>query len=397
VRILVLSFYYEPDLCPGSFRNSSLVKSLSRKLGRDDSIDVISIMPGRYASFTLPTRQHERNGNVNIRRVPLVAYFGGFSGQVRQFLRYAWVVFKETRGESYDLVYASSSRLMTAVLGGGVARLGRFPLYIDIRDIFTESLRDVFPRSPVRLFLPLFRMLERWVLHTASRINLVSPAFESYFIQVNPGRKYRHFTNGVDLDVVQTNGDRQPLSLGSKEILYAGNIGEGQGLHEIIPNIARVLPQNWRITIIGDGVCRNRLEQCLVGLDNVSLEKPVPRSELSRRYSRATILFLHLNRHAAFRRVIPSKLFEYAATGKPILAGVQGYPSEFIERNVDNAEVFTPGDESDCLRAFYALHIKHTPRESFCREYSRSRISDRMADDLIDLASCGHQGLAQEI
>ena len=42
------------------------------------------------------------------------------------------------------------------------------------------------------------------------------------------------------------------------------------------------------------------------------------------------VLFLHLNDYSAFRKVIPSKIFEYAATGKPIVAGVSGYAAEFL-------------------------------------------------------------------
>ncbi len=36
-------------------------------------------------------------------------------------------------------------------------------------------------------------------------------------------------------------------------ITYAGNIGEGQGLEKIVPNMARKLGNNYEIHIIGDG------------------------------------------------------------------------------------------------------------------------------------------------
>ena len=56
---------------------------------------------------------------------------------------------------------------------------------------------------------------------------------------------------------------------------------------------------------------------------------PVSRSDLFDEYKNADVLFLHLNDYAAFRKVLPSKIFEYAATGKPILAGVAGYMQNF--------------------------------------------------------------------
>ena len=47
-----------------------------------------------------------------------------------------------------------------------------------------------------------------------------------------------------------------------------------------------------------------------------------------------SILFIHLNAYPAFEKVLPSKIFEYAATGKPILAGVSGYSADFIRNNL---------------------------------------------------------------
>ena len=51
-------------------------------------------------------------------------------------------------------------------------------------------------------------------------------------------------------------------------------------------------------------------------------------------YKNADILFLHLKNIAAFKRVLPSKVFEYGALGKPIVAGVSGYSANFIKQNL---------------------------------------------------------------
>ena len=49
----------------------------------------------------------------------------------------------------------------------------------------------------------------------------------------------------------------------------------------------------------------------------------MPQHELLNYYNQANILFLHLNSIKAFEKVLPSKIFEYAASNKPILAGVE--------------------------------------------------------------------------
>ena len=72
------------------------------------------------------------------------------------------------------------------------------------------------------------------------------------------------------------------------------------------------------------------------------LLQPVKRDELIEIYQSADVLFLHLNDFDAFKKVLPSKIFEYAATGKPIWAGVAGYAAEFITSKIENSAVFFP-------------------------------------------------------
>ena len=42
MRILILSFYYEPDLCAGSFRTTALTNELKKKLSASDTLDIIT-------------------------------------------------------------------------------------------------------------------------------------------------------------------------------------------------------------------------------------------------------------------------------------------------------------------------------------------------------------------
>src|ERR1035438_1523140 len=52
LRLLLLSFYFRPDLSAGSFRASALVDSLLAILPAGASIDVITTAPNRYSTFT---------------------------------------------------------------------------------------------------------------------------------------------------------------------------------------------------------------------------------------------------------------------------------------------------------------------------------------------------------
>ena len=74
----------------------------------------------------------------------------------------------------------------------------------------------------------------------------------------------------------------------------------------------------------------------------MELLNPVSRKELLEYYNQSTFLFLHLNDLDAFKKVLPSKLFEYGAFDKPIIAGVGGYAAQFIRDNLLNYILFKP-------------------------------------------------------
>jgi glycosyltransferase involved in cell wall biosynthesis len=388
MRVLVLSFYYAPDLSAGSFRTTALVRALAAAAPQA-SIDVVTALPNRYRSFDVEAPEHEAHDTVSIRRFALPAHASGMLDQSRAFASFATQALRHTKGRRYDLVYATSSRLMTAALGAFLARRVGGRLYLDVRDIFVDTIKDVLPRRLAAFAHPLFARLERWTMNRADRINLVSPGFADYFRSRYPRTPLSFFTNGIDDEFVAAAQAAESLATrdGPATILYAGNLGEGQGLHAIVPALARALHGRARFVIIGDGGRRDALCAALDGVDNVELSPPVARDALIEAYRRADVLFLHLNDYDAFRKVLPSKLFEYAAMGKPILAGVAGCAADFIRAEIDNAAVFPPCDVAAALSAFDALELRATPRPAFVEKYARARIMAAMALDVLRTAA----------
>ena len=389
MRILILSFYYSPDLCAGSFRATALVEELSSRLRPDDELQVITTQPNRYHSFSVKTQEVEEQGGLKIQRIALPPHKSGMVDQSRAFGFFAREVWRKTTGRNYDLVFATSSRMMTAVLGSEVARRSGALLYLDIRDIFPDTLADVFAGKPQRVVLPFLRALERRTVRRADRINLVSGGFVEYFRQIRADLDYRLFTNGIDDVFMEADFTGSQDGKQRKQILYAGNIGEGQGLHRVIPDAAKTSGDGYEFLVVGDGGARPQLARELVlrGVDNVRIMAPVSRDRLIELYAEADILFLHLNDYPAFHKVLPSKIFEYAATGKPILAGVRGYSQRFIQEQVANAALFDPCDSQGLVAALGRLEHKTTPRDDFVKKFSRRSIIRHLADDILELAA----------
>lgn len=390
MKILVLSFYYTPDLSAGSFRIAALVSAMLEQLPSDAHIDVITTLPNRYNTFNSEALEFESHKQLTINRIALPSHKSGMYDQSKAFLVYAKGVLQLTRGGNYDLIFATSSRLMTAVLGAYLSKRIGSKLYLDIRDIFVDTIKDVLPKKVVLLVKPFFSVLEWLTFRQASKINLVSQGFLTYFHKRYPNNVFSLYTNGIDEDFIRN----QPLlsSSGNSRVLsvvYAGNMGEGQGLHAIIPGLALRFADRLQFNLIGDGGRKQQLVSALAsaGCTNVRILPPVKRCELIRIYQSADILFLHLNDYDAFRKVLPSKLFEYAALGKPIWAGVAGYPAEFIENNINNAAVFEPCDVNDAVKSFYSLEVVTRPRIEFVENFARINIMRKMANDIISAAA----------
>lgn len=390
MRMLFLSFYFTPDLSAGSFRAAALIKALKHQLPLSSHIDVLTTMPNRYSSFNVLAQESEEESGLSIVRIPLPLHNSGMIEQSKAFLNYVLAVRKHVRNHHYDLVFATSSRLMTAVLGASIARAQSIPLYLDIRDIFVDTIQDVLPRWLAGSMGFIFSWLERYAVGYASKVNLVSQGFEEYFRTKYPDQNFGFYTNGIDDEFIPAVEaiTHETVSIPPYSVLYAGNIGEGQGLHIIVPELAKSMYGQIIITVIGDGGRRAQLANAIVeaGLDNVIIQNPVKRSALVKIYSDADILFLHLNDYKAFRKVIPSKIFEYAASGKPILAGVAGYMVEFIERELDGAEIFEPFDVNGAVKAISMLDLQQVCRKDFIIKYKRSTIMENFSNDIISVA-----------
>lgn len=405
MKILYLTFYFAPDIGPGAFRNTATVDELARQLPQNSHIQVVTTRPNRYESFKPATSDYERRSNggcqVTIERIKIPRHGGGQLNQIWAFIVYGWAAYRLTKNHKYELVVASSSRLATAFLGAIIARKFNTPLFLDIRDLFREVMLEKLSRPVVRALLdPALRIVERYTFGYASHINLVSEAFRSYF-KSYPLATFSYLTNGID-DVFLSLPPSQPSPIPSiRTLLYAGNIGEGQALHKIIPQAARLLGANYRFVVFGGGgAARRKLEKAiqLEKVANVDLYNPVTQSELLVEYQKADYLFVHLDDLDAFKRVLPSKFFELGATDKPIVAGVAGYAASFVQEQLENSILFSPGDVVDLVRQLRETPYRTHLRAGFRARFQRKTISQQLARQMLKtLNKSSHKQLVKTL
>ncbi|CCG99606.1 glycosyl transferase group 1 [Fibrella aestuarina BUZ 2] len=388
MTVLLLSYYFEPDLSAGSFRNTSLAHALACQLGDAGRVHVITTQPNRYQSFRAEASADEQHGNLRISRIAVPNHSSGFVDQIRSYSHFYRSALTLTRHQPYDLIIASSSRLFSAFLGAYLARQQQVPLVLDIRDLFRENILELLRNPVVRLGLgPVLTWVEQYTFGTARHINLVSAGFADYFSRYQQAT-YSFFTNGIDDPFLDFPATPTRLAARPRVILYAGNIGEGQGLEKIIPAAAQQLGSAYRFVVIGDGGTRARLQQAVheAQLTNVTIHPPMSRHALLADYEQADYLFMHLNDLKAFERCLPSKLFEYGATDKPLIAGVAGYAAQFVRQYVPNSLVFAPGDVAALVELLRHTPYRNEVRTAFIEQFRRQTISQGLANRALEVA-----------
>lgn len=394
MKLLILSFYFTPDLSAGSFRVQALCNELARNFPNTE-VDLLTTQPNRYSSYSKSAPAIEKSENLNITRFDVGNHSGSILSQILCFVRYSLKVYKKVFSSKYDIVFATSSRLMTASLGAYVSKKVGASLYLDIRDLFLDTIMSLYTSKSKIFLFPLINQIEKYTFSKAHKINLVSEGFKDYVVRKYPTKELSFFTNGIDdlfLPLMNSAGLKSPdndLKNEKAKVLYAGNVGEGQVIDKIIPDLSQRLGNRYEFIVIGDGSRKPNLIKVVneKKLENITILDPMPRNELIHHYLRADILFLHLDDNKAFKKVLPSKIFEYAVTGKPILAGVAGYPALFIKKYINNAQVFSPCSVDNAVELMQIMDTARQPRHDFARIFLRSKLMKGLAEDILSNVS----------
>lgn len=378
VRILILTNYFYPDFGAGAFRMMALVEAINSNLPDDLTVDIFTTQPNRYGSLKVPSSVFDDYNWLTVQRIKVAEHKGTMASQAICYSKFFLKTYLETRNKKYDLIFATSSRLFTGLLGALIAKSNRAKLYLDIRDLFVDTLGDLFAGSQYLKILPFLKLVEMHTLKSADRINIVSAGFEKYICERVPAVRVDVITNGIDEEFIV---DSKSLECSKNEglnILYAGNLGSGQSIETIVPLVAQKVGPDVKFKLFGAGARVEYLKQTLLvsNSKNVTLYPPISRQLLKKEYANADALFLHLNDIKAFEKVLPSKIFEYAASGKPIIAGVSGHAANFLASEIEGVHLFQPGDVDQLLAIIRQLknYPSHYDRSGFIAKFKRKTL-----------------------
>ncbi len=250
--------------------------------------------------------------------------------------------------ERPDLVYATGNPWTSFLVGKALARRFGVPFIADFRDPWTLSPQYGLFNSP---FLSRkAKRLERSVCSAGARIVLNTEELREQFCSDYPefARKCVTITNGFDDNALLANQaadqgagipsqvDKSVLELCHFGAVYGDRSPKPllQAIRDLL-NEKKVRVESIRIRFVGVWDVKDReCEELIQGLEKqgvVSREAPIPRTACLQQMAQSRILLVL---QAGFPLQIPAKIYEYIASGRPLLViGGNGATANLVARH----------------------------------------------------------------
>ncbi len=306
-----------------------------------------------YSGYKNKLSQTEQMDGIRVIRVwSWIASNRGTLIRIIDFLSFAMMAFWRGLFIKTDVIVATSPQFFTAISGYLLSLCKQRPWIFEVRDLWPESILAVGAIENRSLIAGLEKV-ELFLYRRAKRIVVVSDSFKTDMVARGICAEKIHVVrNGIDMSQSDVTDAAATLRVdhGIAEdhivIGYLGTLGMAHGLDFILRSIKNI--EKVVLFIIGDGAARHdliRLKRELE-LDHVIILDAVPKKDIYSYISVLDIALINLKKSDAFKKVIPSKIFENAALQKPILLGLEGEAKSIIE-SYQAGIAFQPEDGAD--------------------------------------------------
>jgi glycosyltransferase involved in cell wall biosynthesis len=338
-RILLITQWFDPE---PTFKGILFAREL---VARGFEVEVITGFPNYpggvlYEGYRLKLIQKETIDGVLVTRVPLFPSHGESRlGRIVNYVSFAIssLLYGLFLAKRPDVIYAYHPPLTVSISALIINLFRRIPVVLDIQDMWPDTLKATGMITNVRL-LGFVSKVCSLIYSSVTKIVVLSPGFKKLLINRGvPDSKIEIIYNWADEEVLRAMTSETPKEIASIEgfkILFAGNIGQAQGLNVILDAAIAFKDEvpKPQFLVLGRGLQLNEIKRRAndLNLDNVHFLAAVPMEKVGDFLGFADALLIHLNADPLFNITIPGKTQAYMAVGKPIIMGVSGDASNLI-------------------------------------------------------------------
>jgi len=289
----------------------------------------------------------QREDLEGIRVVRVWTYIAANEGSVKRMIDFASFMVTATFAGLFikkpDMVIATTPQFLTSITGWILAKLKRRPFVLELRDLWPESIAAVGVIQRKRLYKTL-KWVARFIYHRADVIISVTHSFKRILIDMGiRGDKIHIITNGVHPDIMVSPQNREEIRTqygiprDAFLVGYVGTFGLAHGLATIL-EAARLIQNDHclHFVLMGNGADKQHLtEQARArDLKNVTFLDRAPHQDAIDLLSTLDVALVLLKDLPLFESVIPSKLLEAMAQGKPVILGARGESLSIVNEHL---------------------------------------------------------------
>ena len=411
MRILYVSHYFPPEMGAPAGRVAGLGRAWA---ATGHEVHVLTgfphhptgrIHPDYRRAFRRGFLREELDG-VHVHRTWI--FPAANRGKIRRSLNYSSFMASAAitgalRLPRPDVIVATSPQLLCAAAGQLLARRYRVPLVMEVRDLWPESLIAVGASGRQSLLVRSLERLARGLYARAAHIVTVTESQRDVIVRFGvPADRVTVVPNGVDRAFLNSGASlstpsAEPGAVGRFVVTYIGTIGMAHHLETLL-EAAMFLRDDSRFQfrLVGEGAHRAALEALARArnLTNVKFCGERPRGEVARWIADSSACVVLLRRNDTFRTVVPSKLFEIMAVGRPIILGVEGEARVLVERAAAGICI-QPENAQELAAAIRALaadpvrcrQFGESGRRFVQREFLRAKLAERYVELLVRLVA----------
>ena len=313
---------------------------------------------------------------VNLKRLPVRRHQGArlpvYLAEYGAFLAQAlWAATIAHRRRRYGLVEVHSlpDYLVFAALP---LKMAGVPVLLDLHEAMPEFFRSRFPKAANPISYRLLRLQEALSIAFADEVMTVNEALAERLrgFGVRPER-LTVVLNSPDLGLFEPNAHprREFMGDGILRLVYTGALTPTYELDVALRAIAGIVRSRTdvpvRATFYGRGDARPGLEALAADLgiaDRVSFPGRIPIEDVPRALAESDIGVAPTRLDPFTRMSLSTKLFEYAAMGKPVVASRLPTVERYFAP--DTLAVYEPGDSESLAATILALVDDAAGREA---------------------------------